>query len=169
MKRRYNNGYVLLKFPLNDKWAIFIKHCITQVCFSRDASKNKWNAKIIPYKTDFQYPICLVVRIPGSHPGGPDSIPGMGSKRLCNFNSIIFAQIKVLKMCGRRIWLKLQLWLLGINYFNSDLAWIDSHHYYLRPMSLILDYRSIGIELYRFGFERFLVKLRIEIRYFILA
>jgi len=49
------------------------------------------------------------------------------------------------------------------------MAWIDSHHYYLRPMSLILDYRSIGIELYRFGFERFEVKLRIEIRYFILA
>ena len=25
-------------------------------------------------------PYCLVVRIPGSHPGGPGSIPGMGRK-----------------------------------------------------------------------------------------
>ena len=25
-----------------------------------------------------QFPYCLVVRIPGSHPGGPGSIPGMG-------------------------------------------------------------------------------------------
>ncbi|KZS01806.1 Uncharacterized protein APZ42_001427 [Daphnia magna] len=24
-------------------------------------------------------PYCLVVRIPGSHPGGPGSIPGMGN------------------------------------------------------------------------------------------
>ena len=25
-----------------------------------------------------KFPYCLVVRIPGSHPGGPGSIPGMG-------------------------------------------------------------------------------------------
>ena len=28
-------------------------------------------------------PYCLVVRIPGSHPGGPGSIPGMGSYNIC--------------------------------------------------------------------------------------
>ena len=32
-------------------------------------------------------PYCLVVRIPGSHPGGPGSIPGMGKEELENFAS----------------------------------------------------------------------------------
>ena len=44
----------------------------------------------IKYCTDLTIPHGLMVRIPGFHPGGPGSIPGVGSYRL----DIPFVEIK---------------------------------------------------------------------------
>ena len=42
-----------------------------------------------------QFPYCLVVRIPGSHPGGPGSIPGMGKMNVLRYASSFCKNRKV--------------------------------------------------------------------------
>ena len=42
-----------------------------------------------------QFPYCLVVRIPGSHPGGPGSIPGMGISFTFAASSNVFLNLGI--------------------------------------------------------------------------
>ena len=45
----------------------------------------------------------LVVRIPGSHPGGPSSIPGVGTKRKGIYIEIVFCFPILIKYCLHQI------------------------------------------------------------------
>ncbi len=70
-------------------------HRSNQLIFILNKSKSQNSMESL-----FYIPYCLVVRIPGSHPGGPGSIPGMGSSS-SNSKCILLLQ-SILGSCYSR-------------------------------------------------------------------